>query len=33
MRLEVAPDELDLALRREVSDELAKRFRALDSGT
>jgi uncharacterized protein len=29
VRLEVAPAELDLALRREVVDELAKRFRDL----
>ncbi len=29
VRLEVAPSELDLALRREVADELAVRFRAL----
>ncbi|MBV9925454.1 MAG: ATP-dependent sacrificial sulfur transferase LarE [Acidobacteria bacterium] len=29
VRLEVAPAELDKALRREVTDELARRFRAL----
>jgi uncharacterized protein len=29
VRLEVAPAELDRALRREVADELARRFRAL----
>jgi uncharacterized protein len=29
VRLEIAPAELDLALRREVVDELAERFRAL----
>ncbi|HYE13054.1 MAG TPA: ATP-dependent sacrificial sulfur transferase LarE [Pyrinomonadaceae bacterium] len=29
VRLEVAPAELDLALRRDVVDELARRFRAL----
>jgi uncharacterized protein len=29
VRLEVAPAELDKALRREVADELARRFRAL----
>ena len=29
VRLEVAPEELDKALRREVTDELARRFRAL----
>jgi pyridinium-3,5-biscarboxylic acid mononucleotide sulfurtransferase len=29
VRLEVAPSELDRALRREVADELARRFRAL----
>jgi uncharacterized protein len=29
VRLEVAPGELDKALRREVADELARRFRAL----
>lgn len=29
VRLEVAPNELNLALRREVVDELARRFRAL----
>ena len=29
VRLEVAPEELDKALRREVIDELARRFRAL----
>jgi uncharacterized protein len=29
VRLEVAPNELDLALRREVVDELARRFRGL----
>ncbi len=29
VRLEVAPTELDRALRREVADELARRFRAL----
>ncbi|PYS76319.1 MAG: TIGR00268 family protein, partial [Acidobacteria bacterium] len=29
VRLEVAPAELDKALRREVVDELARRFRAL----
>ena len=29
VRLEVAPAELDRALRREVTDELARRFRAL----
>lgn len=29
VRLEVAPEELDKALKREVADELARRFRAL----
>lgn len=29
VRLEIAPAELDAALRREVADELARRFRAL----
>ena len=29
VRIEIAPGELDRALRREVSDELARRFRAL----
>ena len=29
VRLEIAPAELDKALRREVADELARRFRAL----
>ena len=29
VRIEVAPAELDRALRREVADELARRFRAL----
>jgi uncharacterized protein len=29
VRLEIAPAELDRALRREVADELARRFRAL----
>jgi uncharacterized protein len=29
VRLEIAPAELDAALRREVTDELARRFRAL----
>ena len=29
VRLEVAPEELDKALKREVTDELARRFRAL----
>lgn len=29
VRIEVAPSELDRALRREVTDELARRFRAL----
>lgn len=29
VRIEVAPAELDLALRRETADELARRFRAL----
>jgi len=29
VRLEVAPAELDLALRRDVADEMARRFRAL----
>jgi len=29
VRIEVAPAELDRALRREVTDELARRFRAL----
>jgi uncharacterized protein len=29
VRLEIAPEELDCALRREVVDELARRFRAL----
>jgi uncharacterized protein len=29
VRLEIAPAELDRALRREVVDELARRFRAL----
>ncbi|HEV3469039.1 MAG TPA: ATP-dependent sacrificial sulfur transferase LarE [Pyrinomonadaceae bacterium] len=29
VRIEVAPAELDLALRRDVADELARRFRAL----
>src|SRR5215213_5741798 len=29
VRLEVAPEELDKALKREIADELARRFRAL----
>ena len=29
VRIEVAPGELDRALRRDVADELARRFRAL----
>src|ERR1044071_10086437 len=29
VRLEIAPAELDLALRREVVDDLAQKFRAL----
>lgn len=29
VRLEIAPNELDLALRRDVADELARAFRAL----
>jgi uncharacterized protein len=29
VRIEIAPDELDRALRRDVADHLARRFRAL----